>query len=132
MDEFQLWSLWSSNKIGDALSFVGSILAIWLSLRIAAATRASNEFGILAKILASGFGLIVLASTWMRMTNGLNNWIIASNNLNALEDKSETAKGFVEYVGTTEIATTPTPMGIAFLVIVGLMILIQIWAPKSN
>ena len=66
------------------------------------------------------------------MTNGLNNWIIASNNLNALEDKSETAKGFVEYVGTTEIATTPTPMGIAFLVIVCLMILIQIWAPKSN
>ena len=71
MDDFQLWSLWSSNKIGDALSFVGSVLAIWLSLRIAAATRASNEFGILAKILASGLGLIVLASTWMRMTIGL-------------------------------------------------------------
>ncbi len=132
MDEFQLWTLWSSNKIGDALNFVGSVLAIWLSLRIAAATRTSNEFGIIAKVLSTGFGLIVLAATWTRMTHGLNNWIITANNLSALDDKSETAKGFAEYVGTTEIATTPAPMGIAFLVIVGLMILIQIWAPKSN
>ena len=52
-------------------------------------------------------------------------------NLNALEDKSETAKGFIEYVGTTEVPGMPTPMGIAFLAVVTLMIVGQIWLPKK-
>ena len=43
MDELQIWTLYSSNRIGTALVSIGIILSIWLSLRVAAATRASDE-----------------------------------------------------------------------------------------
>ena len=131
MDEFQLWTLWSSNRIGDNLSFVGSVLAIWLALRVALATRNSNETTLITKILSTAFGLLVVAGTRLRMTHAVNNWVITASNLNALEDKSETAKGFIEYVGTTEVPGMPTPMGIAFLAVVTLMIVGQIWLPKK-
>ena len=76
MDEFQLWTLWSSNRIGDNLSFVGSVLAIWLALRVALATRNSNETTLITKILSTAFGLLVVAGTWLRMTHAVNNWVI--------------------------------------------------------
>ena len=131
MDEFQLWTLWSSNRIGDNLSFVGSVLAIWLALRVALATRNSDETTLVTKILSTAFGLLVVAGTWLRMTHAVNNCVITASNLNALEDKSETAKGFIEYVGITEVPGMPMPMGIAFLVVVTLMIVGQIWLPKK-
>ena len=131
MDEFQLWTLWSSNRIGDNLSFVGSVLAIWLALRVALATRNSDETTLVTKILSTAFGLLVVAGTWLRITHAVNNLVITASNLNALEDKSETAKGFIEYVGITEVTGMPMPMGIAFLVVVTLMIVGQIWLPKK-
>ena len=53
MEELQIWTLYSSNRIGTALVSLGIILSIWLSLRIAAATRASDETNLLGKILSS-------------------------------------------------------------------------------
>ena len=35
MEEFQIWSIWSSNRIGSGLIGIGSILGVWLSMRIA-------------------------------------------------------------------------------------------------
>ena len=136
MEEFQIWQIWSSNRIGSGLVGIGSILAVWLSMRIALNTRNNPETNLLTKIISSAFGLIVLSFGWIQATTVANTWIAASRSLSELKasgaEISSTAEGYITYVGTTEIATTPTPMGIAFLVIVGLMILIQIWAPKSN
>lgn len=39
MEEFQIWSIWSSNRIGSGLIGIGSILGVWLSMRIAVASR---------------------------------------------------------------------------------------------
>ena len=49
MDELQIWTLYSSNRIGTALVSIGIILSIWLSLRVAAATRASDATNLLGK-----------------------------------------------------------------------------------
>ena len=60
MDEFQIWSLWSSNRIGSGLVGVGTILGVWLSMRIAMNTRNNPETNLFAKLVSSAFGLILL------------------------------------------------------------------------
>lgn len=135
MEEFQIWSIWSSNRIGSGLVGIGSILSIWLALRIAAATRNSNETNLFAKIMSTAFGLIVLAFTWMQLTLVVNTFISTAIALTQLKEEtgsiSSVAEGYLEYVGTTDPVTTPLPISIAFLTVVGIIILAQIWMPKK-
>jgi len=135
MEEFQIWSIWSSNRIGSGLVGIGSILSIWLALRIAAATRNSDEANLFAKIMSTAFGLIVLAFTWMQLTLVVNTFISTSIALTQLKEEtgsiSTVAEGYLEYVGTTDPVNTPLPISIAFLAVVGIIILGQIWMPKK-
>ena len=135
MEEFQIWSIWSSNRIGSGLVGIGSILSIWLALRIAAATRNSEETNLFAKIMSTAFGLIVLAFTWMQLTLVVNTFISTSIALTQLKEEtgsiSSVAEGYLEYVGTTDPVNTPLPISIAFLAVVGIIILGQIWMPKK-
>ena len=135
MDEFQLWSLWSSNRIGSGLVGIGSILSIWLALRIAVATRNSDETNLFAKIMSTAFGLIVLAFSWMQATIVVNTWVSTSIALTQLKEEtgsiSSVAEGYLDYVGTTDPATMPLPLGIAFFAVVAIIILGQIWMPKK-
>tara|TARA_B100001248_G_C27378974_1_gene455908 strand:+ start:1119 stop:1526 length:408 start_codon:yes stop_codon:yes gene_type:complete len=135
MEEFQIWSIWSSNRIGSGLVGIGSILSIWLALRIAAATRNSDETNLFAKIMSTAFGLIVLAFTWMQLTLVVNTFISTAIALTQLKEEtgsiSSVAEGYLEYVGTTDPVTTPLPISIAFLAVVGIIILAQIWMPKK-
>mgnify|MGYP006061463919 CR=1 FL=1 len=45
---------------------------------------------------------------------------------------SRNTQNFLDYVGSTEGAVMPTPLGMAFLIIILLMILGLIWGPKNN
>ena len=135
MEEFQIWSIWSSNRIGSGLVGIGSILSIWLALRIAAATRNSDETNLFAKIMSTAFGLIVLAFTWMQLTLVVNTFNSTAIALTQLKEEtgsiSSVAEGYLEYVGTTDPVTTPLPISIAFLAVVGIIILAQIWMHKK-
>ncbi|RPF90602.1 MAG: hypothetical protein CBD28_001795 [Rhizobiales bacterium TMED168] len=135
MEEFQIWSIWSSNRIGSGLVGIGSILSIWLALRIAVATRNSDETNLFAKIMSTAFGLIVLAFSWMQATIVVNTWVSTSIALTQLKEEtgsiSSVAEGYLDYVGTTDPATMPLPLGIAFFAVVAIIILGQIWMPKK-
>ena len=39
MEEFQIWSLYQSARIGNGLMIIATVLIIWLSLRTAIQTR---------------------------------------------------------------------------------------------
>ena len=134
MEELQIWTLYSSNRIGTALVSLGIILSIWLSLRIAAATRASDETNLLGKILSSAFGLVILTFSWGQYTIAQNIRVATAQSLsNAKEsgaELSQVAEGFITNIGT-EFTTTPIPLGIIFLVVTGAIILGQIWLPKK-
>ena len=132
MDEVQLWSNWQAGRLADGVAFIGTFLAIWLALRTARMTRENSETNIFTKVLSSAFGLLIVAGSWTTWTIGANTWAITAGALDALEEKTEVAKGFIEYVGTTEPVQSPTPLGIAFLAVVTIMILSLIWAPKQN
>ena len=45
---------------------------------------------------------------------------------------SPAAEFFIDFVGTTEPASSPTPLGMAFFVVVAIIILAQIWYPKQD
>jgi len=134
MEELQIWTLYSSNRIGTALVSLGIILSIWLSLRIAAATRASDETNLLGKILSSAFGLVVLTFSWGQYTIAQNIRVATAQALsNAKEsgaELSQVGEGFIANIGT-DFTTTPIPLGISFLVVTGAIILGQIWLPKQ-
>ena len=136
MEEYQIWQLWSSNRIGSALTGIGTILAIWLSMRIALNTRNNPETNLLTKIISSAFGIVILAFAWINFTTIANTWIAAARGLSDLKangtEISTTSEGYIAYVGTTEAANIPLPLGIAFIVVSGLIILGQIWIPKQN
>ena len=135
MDEFQIWSLWSSNRIGSGLVGIGTILGVWLSMRIAMNTRNNPETDLFAKLVSSAFGLVVLAFAWINSTTVANTWIAAAKGLSDLKasgtEISSGAEGYIDYVGTTEAVSIPIPLAIAFIVISGVIILGQIWLPKK-
>ena len=135
MDEFQIWSLWTSNRIGSGLVGIGTILGVWLSMRIAMNTRNNPETDLFAKLVSSAFGLVVLAFAWINSTTVANTWIAAAKGLSDLKasgtEISSGAEGYIDYVGTTEAVSIPIPLAIAFIVISGIIILGQIWLPKK-
>ena len=135
--EYQIviWELFNLGRIGNAMVGIGTILAIWLSLRIAVNTRSNPETNILAKILSSAFGLIVVANSWIQWTIGSVYWTNTAGAFVYMRSQgfqiSQAAESFIDYVGTTEAATTPTPLGMVFLAVVTIIILAQIWMPKK-
>jgi hypothetical protein len=98
MEEFQIWSIWSSNRIGSGLVGIGSILGVWLSMRIAVASRNSDESNLFSKIVSSAFGLVTLSFCWINFTTIANTWIAAARNLTDLKasgtEISSTADGY--------------------------------------
>ena len=49
-----------TGRIVDGLAFIGTIIAIWLALRIANMTGENPESNIIAKIVSTGFGACVV------------------------------------------------------------------------
>ena len=131
----QIMFSFQTGRMVDALAFIGSILAIWLALRIANMTGENPESNIIAKIISTGFGVCVVLGSYQAYTFAANTFIFAArriqDNIEAAPNP-EAAQNFIDFVGTTETAMTPTPLGIAFLTIVSIMILTLIWVPRNN
>ena len=77
MEEYQIWSLYNSARIGNSLSIIATILFVWLALRTAVQTRtptSGEEPNIIAKVLSTGFCGIVVFFTYnvWSFTSGLN------------------------------------------------------------
>ena len=131
-----IWNFFQMGYLINAMSFIGTIIAIWLALRVANMTSENPESNIVSKLLSTGFGLCVVAGSWMQFSLATVPWRNASDAITrfGLDNMSnpEGAQNFLDYVGSTEGAVMPTPLGMAFLIIILLMILGLIWGPKNN
>ena len=125
--------------IAPMLGFTGTVVGMIAAFD---AIKAANDIspavvagGISQALLTTAFGLIVLAFTWMQLTLVVNTFISTAIALTQLKEEtgsiSSVAEGYLEYVGTTDPVTTPLPISIAFLAVVGIIILAQIWMPKK-
>ena len=132
MTEYEIYTLFNSGRLVGVTSFIGSIIAIWLALRVANMTRENEDVNVVQKLVSTAFGLLIVAGTWMAMTLAKSTWVITAYNLELLESRSVFSEKFIEYVGTTELpVTSPMPMQMMFLAIVAIMIVSIIWTPKK-
>ena len=132
MTEYEIYTLFNSGRLVGVTSFIGSIIAIWLALRVANMTRENEDANVVQKLVSTAFGLLIVGGTWMAMTLAKSTWVITAYNLELLESRSVFSDKFIEYVGTTELpVTSPMPMQMMFLAIVAIMIVSVIWTPKK-
>ena len=138
-EEYQIWQLFQSGRIGSALLIVASAIFIWLGFRIASGTRApvsGEPVTMGAKVMSSIFCLGTVIGTWTMWAEGVSVYVITAFGLSELKsagtEVTEVADGFIEYVGTTTVSGTPDAMGIAFLVYLAIMYMAIIWVPKQS
>ena len=131
-----IWNFFQMGYLINAMSFIGTIIAIWLALRVANMTRENPESNIVSKVLSTAFGLCVVAGSWQQFTLATAPWLNAADAITNFGvdnmTNPERSQAFLDYVGSTDLASMPTPLGIAFLVVILLMILGLIWGPKNN
>ena len=132
MTELDIYTLFNSGRLVGVVSFIGSIIAIWLALRVANLTRENADGNLIQKIVATAFGLLIVAGSWMSLVLAKATWVITAYNLDLLETRSTFSDNFIAYVGTTELpVTVPMPLHIVFLAVVAIMIVSMIWTPKK-
>ena len=132
MTELEIYTLFNSGRLVGVISFIGSIIAIWLALRVANLTRENADGNLIQKIVATVFGLLIVAGSWMSFVLAKATWVITAYNLDLLETRSTFSDNFITYVGTTELpVTAPMPLQIVFLAVVAIMIVSMIWTPKK-
>jgi len=132
LTEPQVWAMFGTMSIAFALRSIGALLGLWLALRIAANIRASEEDNMLAKVLGSIFGVL--------MVMGAAYWQVAyiayradvANGLKAM-DATLSAGGqrFADRFASADPVTTPGALLIVFDLTVLLMILGSIWMKKK-
>lgn len=135
LTEFQVWSMFSSFSIAFALRAIGSTIAIWLALRIASNIRASEEDNMIAKVLGSVFGVLVVyaAFYWQMAYLGYRENI--ANGLSEMAANGATlsagAMEFVANFSTASASGTTNILLIIFDLTILAMILGSIWMAKK-
>jgi putative flippase GtrA len=138
MEEFQIWSLYQSARIGNGLMIIASVLIIWLSLRTAIQTRTpvSGEApNMVAKVLSTAFCLLSVFFVYGIWTFASYNNPVTASALSDLKasgtELTNVGNGFIEFVGTTEL-TGIAPPAYLFLAVITLMMMGAIWSPKEE
>ena len=138
-EEYQIWQLFQSGRIGSALLIVASAIFIWLGFRIASGTRApvsGEPVTMGAKVMSSIFCLGTVIGTWTMWAEGVSVYVITAFGLSELKstgtEVTEVADGFIEYIGTTTVSGTPDAMGMIFLIYIAIMYMAIIWVPKQS
>ncbi|MGB0342180.1 MAG: hypothetical protein ACPGGG_01985 [Parvibaculales bacterium] len=137
MEEYQIWTLFQNARIANGLTLIATVLIIWLSLRTAMQTRTpvSGEApNIVTKALSTAFCLLnvfFVYGMWTVMSNARPLTARAFSQLQASgAEISDTAQGFISYVGSTE-PTGIGPLAYVFLAVITAMMMGMIWAPKQ-
>ena len=138
-EEYQIWQLFQSGRIGSALWIVASAIFIWLGFRVASGTRApvsGEPVTMAAKVMSTIFCLGTILGTWTMWAEGVAVYVITAFGLSELKSEgivvTEGADGFIDYVGTTTVSGTPDIMGMVFLIYLAIMYLAIIWVPKQT
>ena len=101
----QIMMNFQTGRMVDALAFIGSILAIWLALRIANMTGENPASNLVTKIVSTGFGACVVLGSYQAYTFAENTFIITArqiqDNIEAAPNP-EAAQNFIDFVGKFE------------------------------
>ena len=138
--EVATFTIYQLGRAANALVFIGSILAIWLSFRMALQVRDRADSNLATKIMSSLFGVLVVYGTYIAWT--VNQGLITGTyqTLELIKENADRAGmevgpptlGFLEYYSNlSEPMAYPGLAGSLFLLLVLVMILGSIWGPKK-
>ena len=138
--EVATFTIYQMGRAANALVFIGSILAIWLSFRMALQVRDRADSNIATKIMSSLFGVLVVYGTYIAWT--VNQGLITGTyqTLELIKENADRVGmevgpptlGFLEYYSNfSEPMAYPGLAGSLFLLLVLIMILGSIWGPKE-
>ena len=138
MEEFQIWSIYQSARIGNGLALIASVLVVWLSLRTAIQTRSpvsGEQPNMIAKVLSTAFCLLNVFFVYGIWTFASYNHPVTANALSELRasgtELTTVGNGFIEFVGTTEPSGIAAPAYL-FLAVITVMMMGAIWSPKEE
>ena len=139
--EIATFTIYQMGRAANALVFIGTILAIWLSFRMALQVRDRADSNVGTKVLSSIFGILVVYGTYIGWTinQGLITGtyqtleLVKENLENAGMEVGPATLGFLDYYSNlSEPMAYPGIAGSIFLLVVLVIILGSIWGPKNN
>jgi len=131
MSELDMWNILSAFMSGNAIWFLGYIVATWLGFRMTNNVYAGGA-PLIGKILVSLYCLSVSAfmCTLMVNTNGLFRDVATGlTNVGETQALSGAAKAFIAEAGN---APDMNPIQMAFIASIILMQLLQVWVKKPD
>ena len=72
--EIATFTIYQMGRAANAMVFIGTILAIWLSLRMAIQVRDRSDMNVATKVLSSLFGVLVVYGTYIAWTVNRNHY----------------------------------------------------------
>lgn len=132
MNEFQIWSLFSSLLISNAIYMAGIFFILWVAFR--AANKLTSSDSVLVKVLLSLFsagivfnGLTVSALLIANLQN-------TAYSLSQIGAESPSAAGFISDWGTgavAEMSLVSNPIYAGWWLVVAIMLFGRIWQKKA-
>ena len=132
MSELDMWNILAAFMSGNAIWFLGYVVATWLGFRMTNNIYASGGGPIVGKILVSIYCLSVSAFMCVLMvnTNGLLRDVAAGlTNGGETTALSGAAQAFIAEAGN---APSMNPFQMAFVGSIIVMQLLQVWMKKAD
>ena len=132
MTEMDMWNLLAGFMSGNAVWFLGYIVAIWLGFRMTSNIYMTGDAPLIGKLLVTAYCLSVGAFMTMLMinTNQLFQDIASGFSvIGETEALSATAQGFID-----QVAGLPalSPIQIVFIGSIVIMQVLQTWMKKAS
>ena len=135
MGEFEIYSLFNTFLISNALYFVGNAFLLWVAFRASLRTQESGG-NLLTKILVSLFGLGIVFLNLQNLGFLQVNWESTALALSQLDNISANAQRFVDFMNVTEAPTfsliPANPIFQVWWLVVIAMLLLPVWMEKKD
>ena len=135
MGEYEIYSLFNTFLISNAIFFAGNAFLLWVAFRASLRTQ-ENGGNLLTKILVSLFGLGIVYLNLQNLGFLQVNWESTPYALSQLENISANAQRFVDFLNVTEAPTfslIPTnPIFQVWWLVVIAMLLLPVWMKNKD
>ena len=135
MGEYEIYSLFNTFLISNAIFFAGNAFLLWVAFRASLRTQ-ENGGNLLTKILVSLFGLGIVYLNLQNLGFLQVNWESTAYALSQLENISANAQRFVDFLNVTEAPTfslIPTnPIFHVWWLVVIAMLLLPVWMKNKD
>ena len=130
MGEYEIYSLFNTFLISNAIFFAGNAFLLWVAFRASLRTQ-ENGGNLLTKILVSLFGLGIVYLNLQNLGFLQVNWESTAYALSQLENISANAQRFVDFLNVTEAPTfsliPANPIFQVWWLVVIAMLLLPFW-----